>query len=92
LAVITDASEAWGGDPWDVAGGIVAIHPEITQRLASMAQDMLAAFDGDEAPAEAWEFDQMNGPRRDEKVAGALNVPLDDLRTTLIEWSQLAAR
>ena len=83
MAVITDASEAWGGDPWDVAGGIVAIHPEITQRLASMAQDMLAAFDGDEAlaeawdmlaafdgdeaPAEAWEFDQMNGPRRDEK-------------------------
>jgi len=92
LAIITDAWETWGGDSWDVAGGIVAIHREITQRLAWMARDMLAALDGDEGAAETWEFDQMKGPRRDEDVADALNVPPDDLRTTLIEWSQLIAK
>jgi hypothetical protein len=53
---------------------------------------MLAALDGDVGAAETWQSDQMDGPRRDEDVANALNVPPDDLRTTLIEWSHLAAK
>ena len=68
LATITEAWETWGGDSRDLAGGMVSIHREITQRLAWMAQDVLAALDGDEGAAETWEFDQTDCPPGETKT------------------------
>jgi hypothetical protein len=86
---LLEAWEAWNGDSWDLAAGLIAADQVLTPRLAMMAEDVTAALDGDETMQALWSVAPATEARRDDDLAISLGVPTSELRTRLAAWASL---